>query len=373
MSAWMNGVRMLSLGLMLGFPYATFAMTDAGETVTKSGTVSDDYYAAGGTVDIDADIAGDLVVSGGDLLIGRRVQADVMAAGGTIDLHGEVADDVRIAGGEITIDATIGDDLLVAGGKVKVSSGTSVGGEAWLAGGDVLMAGTVNHDVFIGAGKIEIAGTIHGDVTLEGGEIDVLKGALIEGDLHYTSPHEANIDPDAKITGNIDYKQSKWEHHHRGYGIVFSITMLIAGIVMFLLFPGYTISAARRISTEPWKSLGIGFMLLIVTPIAAVILMMIVVGVWVGLSILALYFIALLLGFLTSCFFLGDWGARLLHKDVSTTGLRLITLAIAIILLGFIQLIPVLGGLLIFFLLLFGLGAAMLQVYSVYSQPSPGS
>jgi cytoskeletal protein CcmA (bactofilin family) len=370
MSAWVNKVRVISLGLILGFSFSALAMTDTEKTVTKRGTVSDDFYVAGGTVDIDADIAGDLVVSGGDLLIGHRIQADVMAAGGMVNLRGEIMDDVRAAGGEVTIDATIGDDLVAAGGKVRVSSGASVGGEAWLAGGDVLMAGTVNHGVFIGAGKIQIAGTVHGDVTLEGGEIDILKGAVIEGNLNYKSPHEANIHPEAKITGNIDYKPSEWGHPQRGYEFFFFISILVAGIVMFFLFPGYTISAADRISAEPWKSLGIGFMLLIVTPIAAVLLIMIMLGVWVGLSILALYFVALLLGFLISCFFLGDWGARLLHKDVSTTGRRLITLTIAIILLGFIQFIPVLGGLLIFFLLLFGLGAAVLQLYSIYRQSS---
>ena len=91
-------------------------------------------------------------------------------------------------------------------------------------------------------------------------------------------------------------------------------------------------------------------------------LMGIVLGVWVGLSLMVLYFVALITGMLISFFFLGDWGARLLKKEVATTGRRLISVSLAIILLGLIQLVPVLGYLLIFLLLLLGLGAGVLQL-----------
>ena len=361
-----NIIKALFFGLILISPLSSFSSTDSGEVVTKRGTVNDDYYAAGGTVNIDADIAGDVVVSGGDLFIGHKIQADVMAAGGSINLRGEVQDDVRIAGGEINIDANIGDDLFAAGGDIRVSSGTSIRGEAWLAGGDVNMAGTINKDLHIGAGDILISGIIHGDVELEGGEIQILEGTLIEGNLHYKSPNEAKIHPDAKIIGNVTYEQMEWDPSHRGYGIFFSITLIVAGIVLFLLFPGFTMSAATRVASDPWKSLGVGFALLVVTPIAAVLLMSIVLGVWVGLSILALYFVALPIGLIISCFFFGDWGAKLLHKDVTTKGRRLLSVTIAIIFLGLIHLIPVVGCLLTFTLLLFGLGAAISQLHYVY-------
>jgi hypothetical protein len=363
-------VKILSLGLLLALSFPTFAATEAGETVTQRGTVNDDYYAAGSKVDIDADIVGDLVAAGGDLFLGHRVQSDVMAGGGTISLRGEVGDDVRVGGGDITIDAKIGDDLIAAGGEVRVTSGTSVGGGAWLAGGNVYLDGTINKDLNVAAGNIQIAGTIHGNVMLEGGEIHILKNTVIDGDLHYKSPQKATISPDAKITGTITFEKTEWEHHHGGYGIFFMVSMLVASIVLFLLFPGFTVSAAHRISSQPWKSLGLGFLLLVVTPIIAILLISIFLGVWVGLSIMALYFVSLPIGFLISCFFLGDWGARLLRKEVSTKGRRILSVAIVIILLGLIQLIPVIGGLLIFILLLFGLGAVALQLHNNYKQPS---
>ena len=364
----MNILNVLSLSLMLIFPLPSIAEPEAGETVTKRGTVNDDYYAAGGTVDVDANIVGDITVSGGELFIGKKVLGDVMALGGTIDIRGEIQDDVRTAGGDINIDAKIKDDLIAAGGKVRISSATSVGGEAWLAGGDVFMAGVVNKDLSIMAGNIRLSGTINGDVNLQGGEIEVLEGTLIKGNLYYKSPNEAKIHSSAKIMGETTYEYVEWEEHHGASGIFFSLTMIIAAIVLFKLFPSFTLSSARRISVDPWKNLGVGFALLVIAPITAVMLMGIVLGVWVGLVILVLYFVSLLLAFLIGCFFLGDWGARRFNKNITTTAHRLISVSIVIVLLGIIQLIPVLGGLLTFALLLLGLGAGMLQLHSVYHQ-----
>ena len=364
----MNIIKVLSLSLMLIFPLPSIAEPEAGETVTKRGTVNDDYYAAGGTVDVDANIVGDITVSGGELFIGKKIQGDVMAAGGTINIRGEIEDDVRTAGGDINIDAKIKDDLIVAGGKVRISSATSIGGETWLAGGDVFMAGVANKDLSIFAGNIRLSGTINGDVNLEGGEIEILQDTLIKGNLYYKSPNKAKIHSSAKILGETTYEYVEWEDHHGPSAIFFSLTMIISAIVLFKLFPVFTLSSARRVSADPWKSLGVGFGILVITPIAAVLLMGIVVGVWVGLGILALYFVSLLLAFLIGCFFLGDWSANKFNKNITTTGQRLVVVSIVIILLGIIQLIPVLGSVFIFTLLLLGLGSGMMQLHSVYHQ-----
>lgn len=79
---------------------------------------------------------------------------------------------------------------------------------------------------------------------LEGGEIQILEGAVIKGSLYYKSHNKAKVNPAAKITGTVTYEQMEWDLSHRGYGIFFSLTLVIASIVLFLLFPGFTMSSA---------------------------------------------------------------------------------------------------------------------------------
>ncbi|MCW8942834.1 MAG: hypothetical protein OQK93_06630, partial [Gammaproteobacteria bacterium] len=68
------------------------------------------------------------------------------------------------------------------------------------------------------------------------------------------------------------------------------------------------------------------------------------------------------------CFFVSDWVAKRFNKDISTTGRRFISVALAIIVLGLLSNIPLIGGLLNFVLLLLGLGAVMMQLKEVYRQ-----
>ena len=373
MNTFMNhftGNRFLALLLLfaLGLPLSAFSMPESGEVVTKRGTVDDDFYAAGGTVDIDAVVAGDVVAAGGDLFIGHHIEGDVIAAGGTITIRGEVLDDVRTAGGDITVDANIGDDLIASGGRIKLSPDALVSGQAWLAGGDIYIAGTVNRDLVAGAGSVSISGVVHGDVRVESGGLQILDGALISGDVYYRGPDEAIIHPDSKITGQVHYEQVEWERPHEGMGIFFAISMIVASIVFFKLFPGFTQTATDRLSADPLKSLGAGLVTLIMVPVIAALLMAIVVGIWVGFSLMALYFVALITGLLVAFFAVSDWIAGKFNIDVSSNRRRLLLTAVVIFVIGLLGNVPVLGGLIMFLLLLTGLGAGTLQLRALYKQ-----
>ncbi len=365
-------IRRLAAVCLLALPLTAAAASSSGEHVTARGAIDDDYYAAGGSVDIDARIAGDVVAAGGELELGHAIGGDVIAAGGTIRIAGEVGDDVRIAGGDIAIDAVIGDDLAASGGSINLSSATRVGGDAWLAGGQVVVAGIVENNLRITAGDIRIAGIVRGDVELEGGEIRILDGARIEGNLHYRSPRPAVTAAGASIGGRVDHEAGESDYADRGFGLFFSITLVVASILLYLLFPHYTRASARRIASDPWSSLGLGFVCLTATPLAAFLLMLLVLGLWVGLALLALYAVALLVGFLVACFFLAERGAALVRQKVDSTGRRLIAVTVVIFVLGLLQTIPLAGSLLLLLLLLFGLGAAVLQLRYVY-RPLPDS
>ncbi|MDH3761666.1 MAG: hypothetical protein OEU50_11845 [Gammaproteobacteria bacterium] len=366
MRAWLASLALL-------IPISVLADSVAGERIKERGVVDDDYYAAGGVVDIDADVDGDVIVAGGELLIGHRITGDLIAAGGTLRIRGVIDDDVRVTGGELDIDARIGDDLAASGGSIELAATTAVGGDVWLAGGEVNMAATVNGDLKIVAGEIILSGTVLGDVDLEAGDIQILESARIEGNLKYRSPKPATTGASVRIGGEIDYDAGDLTYGDRGFGLFFSVTLVVASILFYLLFPHYTVAAVRRIAADPFASLGFGFLFLAGTPMVAFILMLIVLGLWVGLTVLALYFVALLCGLLIACFFVADRGAKLFKQDISSRARRLISVIVAIFVLGLVQTIPLLGGLILFILLVLGLGAGLMQLRYVYRSPPAAS
>lgn len=351
---------------ILSLSLAGATTQDAGDIVSRRGTVTDDYYAAGGTVNIDADIRGDAIAAGGTVVVGSRVQQDVMVAGGTVTIRGRVQDDVRAAGGNVTLEATIGDDALVAGGNLSLAQSARVGGNAFFAGGMVNINGTVDGDLKAAGGRVVIAGTVHGNAEVEADDIEVAPGARIDGNLTYRSPEKGKISPDAVIRGKSTYTESRRYRPQPGARFLSVITLSVAGAVLLLLFPSFTQAASARVANNFWKNLGLGFALMIATPAAAILSMAVVVGVWVGLPMMALYFVAMLLAYLIAAFFVAELGARLVRFEISSQGRRIVALVVAVLLLTALRFVPVIGGLVIFLLMLTALGASALQVFEVY-------
>src|SRR5690606_11620392 len=77
----------------------------------------------------------------------------------------------------------------------------------------------------------------------------------------------------------------------------------IAGLLVLLLFPRASAGARASLARHPVRSLLAGFALLFATPPAAVLFMATIIGIPIGLSLLALYPLLLLFGYLCVAFF----------------------------------------------------------------------
>ncbi len=136
----------LLVGLLLALHLCVVLAQGAGRAVIKRGVIADDLYVAGGKVDILAEVKGDVIAAGGRVSVGQLVEGDVMVAGGSVTVTGQVLDDVRATGGAVTIDGDIGGDVVVSGGSVSLTPETHVSGRTWLAGGEVVIQGTLDQD-----------------------------------------------------------------------------------------------------------------------------------------------------------------------------------------------------------------------------------
>ena len=360
---------MRAAGLLLAFLLASIgggqASAEQDDRITRQGAVSDDFYAAGGRVELDAQVAGDVVVAGGELRLGQRIDGDLIAAGGRVEVNGEVTDDLRLAGGEIRLAVRAGDDLAASGGRIELSNDSSIGGNAWLSGGELEIGGVIDGNLEAYGGKIRISAEVRGNAELEADSIEWLPGASVGGDLRYRSPGALPESVGADVTGALEHDDTA-RYADRGFGLFFSLALLATGVAFYLLFPHYTVAATRRIGNDPWSCLGLGFLFLVATPFLAMLLMLILLGFWIGLVLLALYGVALLAGFILGCFYLGERGGKLINQPVQSTGRRLISLAAVLFVLGLVQAVPLLGGLVLLLLMLFGLGAGIIQLRYVY-------
>lgn len=374
----MRRISLLILPFIAVIMFGGASAQEAGKRILQRGTIQDDLYTAGSEVVIDADVMGDVVAAGGDVAVGKRIHGDVMAAGGKVSLRGEVSDDVRAAGGTVSIDLVVGDDLIAAGGVIVLDPATRVGGRTWLSGGTVDVAGALGRELRAAGGDITVSATVAGNAEIYGESIRLRSGTVIDGDLVYYSTREVRIDDGAVVRGTVTHKQVDEFRHgpgaaRAGGGLLFLVMLWVAAVTLVLLFPHYSRQAADRIGGAPLKSLGLGFALLVATPVAAVLLMALTVTLLPGLVLLACLPVALTVGLLLAFVFVARRGATLIRQDIDGSRLRqILALGAVVVLFGVLQLVPVLGGLLWFAALLPGLGAGMLELAARYRGAGSG-
>lgn len=345
------------------------AAQQVGQTVIKRGTVAEDLYLAGGTVEVRADVRGDVLAAGGRVVVEQRVEGDVIAVGGMVDIAAEVLDDVRAAGGTVYLRGRYTGDAVATGGTVELGPDASVGGRAWFGGGTVSIAGRVGTRLKVAAERVTLAGTVEGNVDLAAREIVILPTARITGALTYRSREAAVIDPAAQIAGGVT--RLPYQGESRLAGLVGSVWFIAAtgllGALLVLAFPIFASRVGTILQDNPWKSLGLGAAALIGGPVAAIVLLITVVGAAVGVLTLVVYAIALLLGFLAGAKVLGGFVLRLLRPGApATVGMAIVGLLLGLVALALLGLVPVVGTITTWAALLVGLGALVIGAYRAW-------
>ena len=332
---------------------------------------ADNYYAAGNHIEITAPMPADVIVAGRQVDIAQPVTGDILAAGWQLTLTARADDDVRMAGGEVKVDAPVAGDLTAAGGDVTIGPHTSVGGRSWLTGRTVRVAGHFNRDLQIAGETVEIAGEIRQPLHVVAEKLEILPTARILGPITYRGSSEMHVADGAVINGPITYDRipQREAQQARAFpavsSLLFAAHLLFAGLLVVIFLPDVETSVVGALRARPGASLLAGFVLLVTAPLAALLLVVSVMGMPVGLAIAALYLVAVFSAVLATAFFLGDAEVRLFRAGpVATRGQHAMLLLAGVLTLAFLR--AVLGGVVVFASVIFGLGALMLAAYRTY-------
>jgi hypothetical protein len=211
------GLAVVMLLLFSGTALAAEVVQGDPYILPRGEVVSDDLYVTGSEVIIDGTVEGDLVVAAGYVEINGVVMGDLLAAGGAVVITGVVQDDVRAAGGGVILSGSVGDDFFGAAGGgwpgmaaipamatmqiqdrsipqgLQVAAGATIGGDAYVAGGQGLVAGSVGSDLNAAMGILTFGGRVAGDANLNAESLTVQESALVQGELRYSTGRDTVI------------------------------------------------------------------------------------------------------------------------------------------------------------------------------------
>jgi cytoskeletal protein CcmA (bactofilin family) len=344
--------------------------------VGSSETVDDDLYMFAGTIDVEGTVNGSALLFGGNITVGGTVSRDLMVTGGNVNVTGEVKGSIRMAGGTLNINAPVGEDVVVAGGNITLGEKATVGRDVVIGGGTVSITGPVGRKILAGAGDVTIRGPVGGDVQAYVDKLRLERGANIQGRLTYWSNNEAAIASGASVKGRIERREPPGRNQTPAPVQAFIgwlqalVGLLAVGLILLLILPGFTARATGAIRSSPWASLGLGVEVLIGVPIAAILIFILglfVGGWWLALFGLAAYILACIVGFVISGLLAGQWILEQLRRSSIHP---IWALLLGLVVLTIVTAVPIVGGVIGFLAVVFGLGALTLALARSRARPS---
>ena len=348
-------MKKLILSLVAGallVPALSFgAYWQAGESVSVTALqpAQENSYLAGSIVTVSGAVNGDLFAAGSSVAISGNVSGDIMAAGSMVNIVGAKAQDVRAAGSSVNLGGTFSGELLAVGAQVIVAANTRIAKDSRIAGS-----------------SLTFDGKSAGSVYLYGEKVNVGPNAVIQGDLNYSSPTEATIDPAAQISGKVNFNQTKAgksqdQNAFRAafvgfFTVIFFIkllAMLVAAYLLWYLRRKDAVEIIQQATSKFGASLLRGFIFLVVVPAAVIVLFITVIGFPIGIFSALMYAVLLML----ACPFTILFASSLVMKK--KIDLQWYHILLGAVILALVNMVPVIGWLAVFIVYLAAFGSML--------------
>jgi len=343
-------------------------------TVAKEETIKGDMYVTGTRVRINGTVDGDLIVFCQSLDVSGHVTGDVLTFSQSTRITGQVDGNVRGANNNLTITGSVGKNVMVFEETLTLDANGKIGGSLTSFVENVGAEGSIGRDALLFFAHATLAGRIGGGVRGKGDTLIIGSTAVIDGPVHFEGHKPPEVSASAKLASPVEFKQmekksSYREGHYYVWQVIWAAAFILFGLVLFALMPKFSQEAVK--SAEHYgAAAGLGVLVLFGVPIAACIACITVVGLFIGISTLFLWYASLYFAQIIVGAVIGQW----LMGRTSELWPLIGRMAVGLVIVRLCTTIPHLGGWVKFAAILWGIGAISLALYRRF-QPmiAPGA
>lgn len=336
---------------------ATVVRTGESVSVETDQRIEGDFYTAASILNISGEIVGDITAVGAKATLNGTVANDALLAGGTVDVHGAVGDDLRIIAGDAIIAEPITGDVFVMAGTVKVLSTASIGGDLLVYGGDVEVSGSVGGNIVGTITSIRIDAPVAGNVDVTTDALTLGDRADVVGSVRYVSAAVLTRAQNAKVGAEITRSDEVLKDSSATVKSVLIpvLMVLFSTLVWYLIARRFLVLIVTRALVRGIRPMATGFIAFFAMPVVSVILIMSVLGGFVGVAGLVAYVCAVLLALVSSTAVLGQFIMTYLKKGEQT--ISPVTLGVGVLAALIAAFIPFVGPVVLLAVFLVTLGA----------------
>jgi hypothetical protein len=258
------------------------------------------------------------------------------------------------------------DDRVVLHGTLVVPADETVG-DAVIFDGPATVDGTVEQSLVVFNGDAEISGTVEQDVIVLNGAVTLRSGAVVGGDLISrkvpTIEEGATVGGDQiRVSANLDIGDIGFVSRF-AWWLGYSVSTLVLGLLLLLFAPALDGALTRTARERLGGAIGIGAAWFFLLPVAAVVLLVTIVGIPLGLFLLLALALLYTVGYVAGAHGIG----RFVMKPPSS---QYVAFLVGWGILRLVSLIPVLGGLEWLLTAIFGLGLLAVAARRTSDEPA---
>lgn len=357
-------MAVLCAALALPAPASAIEMRK-GEVVEigKDEVIQGNAYLTGNRIRVDGTVNGDVFIFGKEADVSGHVNGDVIAFVQSLRVSGEIEGSVRAFNNNVTITGPVKHNVLNFSETLRLDPASNVAGSLTTFSETASVDGTLGRDILAFGETLNIGGKVGGEIRYKGDSLFINSSATIAGSTHFEGNKPATVSPEAKLGSPVQF--SKIEHKPRylqsGYYFwqgIWAAAFILFGMILVLVLPAFSRQAmhdAERIGA----SCGLGVLIVFGVPIAAVIACATIVGLFIGISALFLWYASLYFAQVIVGALIGQW---LMGRNADLWPMigRMI---IGVVLLRLVFIVPHVGIWLKIGVIIWGIGAISLAIY----------
>lgn len=316
------------------------------------------------------------------------VSSDVFLFQNDVELSEIVDGNVFIFGQNINITGEIYGDLLVFADSLNIAENAAVHGNIFAYATNISISGIVSdvyafsdsfrleepsiiaRNLYLTANTATLNGQVSRDAYLSTTSLNFAtenNEAIIEGDLHYTSPTELSI-ADNVVGGEIAYTAPATDTGNLiASAIVSIITSLIFSFVVIMLLlwiaPKFKDRASEILAKKSFKAFGIGILVFFAVIICAIILLIFTYGFFASTALIGILALILAMSISNTIFSMA-LGKIIANKFNSASNIAYVLISLLIVLvIELIGYIPYVGAPITYLTALIGFGIICMNAY----------
>ncbi|MGH7336181.1 MAG: hypothetical protein ACREI7_01265, partial [Myxococcota bacterium] len=333
--------------------------------IARGERVEQNVVATGERVEIDGTLDGDLIAAAEHVTVRGEITGSVYVFCRDLDITGSVGGALHAMAETSRIDGTIRQRVYAASEDFALTRNGRLQSDAHLFVDSGVIEGAVRRDVLVAAERLDLRGEVGRNVQAPWIEQIYLRdGAHVGGDVEVRLEEGRSVEQaaGARVDGEVRSipRQSRREHyldHYRSWRFYAGHLLYFAAafVIGLIAYRNGTVIFRGTIATggELLRALGLGFVVLVVAPIAMIAAALTIIGIPTAVLALFLYIVALY----TSDLVVGAWLGRLVAPPADESLVAFgRSFAAGLAILTAVSIVPFLGPAVGVVVMLLGLG-----------------